>query len=152
MRDYLKVHKVEMLQKLNDKLFDEQWKKKKCFGTISKWEMDSISFYYHEHELAGVRNQTYGFVDFFKLPEEPEIENVLCINGRDIPLYKLHRICGTVLSKNKNKKIAFVGFRRGDVFIPKIYKNSAWSEPINLIVKIDEDKNLFFQRTRKGDE
>ena len=200
MRNYIKAHKIEMLQKLNDTLFNEQWKKN-CLGTISKWEMDSISFYYHEHELAGVRNQTYGFVDFFKLPEEPEIENVLCINGRDIPLYKLHRICGTVLSKNKNKntvsilttsgvvnvkiwnnqfvkydkqisektpegkkkviekswfsrgnKIAFVGIRRGDVFIPKIYKNSAWSEPINLIVKIDEDKNLFFQRTRKGDE
>lgn len=200
MRNYIKAHKIEMLQKLNDTLFNEQWKKK-CLGTISKWEMDSISFYYHEHELAGVRNQTYGFVDFFKLPEEPEIENVLCINGKDIPLYKLHRICGTVLSKNKNKntvsilttsgvvnvkiwnnqfvkydkqisektpegkkkviekswfsrgnKIAFVGIRRGDVFIPKIYKNSAWSEPINLIVKIDEDKNLFFQRTRKGDE
>ena len=200
MRNYIKAHKIEMLQKLNDRLFNEQWKKN-CLGTISKWEMDSISFYYHEHELAGVRNQTYGFVDFFKLPEEPEIENMLCINGRDIPLYKLHRICGTVLSKNKNKntvsilttsgvvnvkiwnnqfvkydkqisektpegkkkviekswfsrgnKIAFVGIRRGDVFIPKIYKNSAWSEPINLIVKIDEDKNLFFQRTRKGDE
>lgn len=200
MRAFLKKHKEEMLNKLNDRLYKEMWDKY-CLGNISKWEMDSISFYYHDHELARVRNQNYDFSDFFKLPEEPEIENMICINGRDIPIYKLHRICGTVLGKDKAKntvtiltttgvvrvkiwnnqfvkydkqisrvgadgkkkviekswfsrgnKIAFVGIRRDDVFIPKIYKSSPWTEPINLVVQITDADELIFQKERREEE
>ena len=35
---------------LNQTLFDEV-NNKYALGNISSWEMDSISFYYHEHEL-----------------------------------------------------------------------------------------------------
>ena len=34
---------------------------KYCDGNISKWEMDSISFYSHEHELANVNLKKCGF-------------------------------------------------------------------------------------------
>ena len=39
--------------KVNNILFDDVWKKY-AEGNVSKWEMDSVSFYSHKHELDGV--------------------------------------------------------------------------------------------------
>ena len=39
-----------------DDLFNEV-KEKYAVGGVSKWEMDSISFYYHDHELKNVNIQ-----------------------------------------------------------------------------------------------
>ena len=46
----------------------------------------------------------YGVVDFFSLSEEPEVERVIPIKGHLVPLYKIFRIAGTVLDRDKNKK------------------------------------------------
>ena len=78
---------------------------KYCDGSISKWEMDSISFYSHEHELANVNLKRCGFDDFNELPDNPEIDKVIFIKGKQVPLFKITRICGTVLDRDKNKKI-----------------------------------------------
>lgn len=67
--------------------------------------MDSVSCYFHEHELAHVNNAYYGFSNFFDLPEEPEIERVLEIKGKRVPIFKIHRIYGTVLDRDKMKKL-----------------------------------------------
>jgi DNA polymerase-3 subunit alpha len=105
VRDYIKINKSELLNKLNTTLYNEQYDKY-CSGNLSKWEMDSISFYNHEHELANVSQRQYGWVNFFKLKEEPEIDNVFNTpDGKQIPLYKIVRIAGTVLDKDKNKKL-----------------------------------------------
>lgn len=185
VRDYIKANVNELLNKLNSELFDENWTKY-CSGSISKWEMDSISFYYHEHELADIDESAYNICDFTELSEEPDVDRVIVMNGRDVPLFKLHRIAGTVLDKNKTKnsitlltnygvvnvkiyqaqfakydkqisqkladgrkkiierswfsrgnKLMITGIRRGDNFIPKIYKNSIYKEPIDLIKEVD---------------
>ena len=81
----------------------EVWDKY-CQGTISRWEMDSVSFYAHEHELARVNPQRYGFIDYKELGENPAIERVIYIKGKQVPLFKISRIYGTVLDKDKNKK------------------------------------------------
>jgi DNA polymerase-3 subunit alpha len=39
--------------------------------SISQWEMDSLSFYYHDHELAAVDNVKYNIDNFNGLPEQP---------------------------------------------------------------------------------
>ena len=102
MRDYLKANKEEILEDLNNALFQENWDKY-CAGSLSKWEMDSIGFYYHEHELAHLNKAVYNIVDFNKLPVEPTIERLIPMKNKEVPIYKLYKLAGTVISKNKTK-------------------------------------------------
>ena len=98
-RDYLKLHQKEMLQKYNTILFKQQWDKY-AQGNISAWEMEALCFYYHDHELKYIDNSKYGIKDFFSLPSIPEVDYHFKRNGKQIPIYKLCRIAGTVIGKN----------------------------------------------------
>ena len=119
MRVYLKEHKDEVLNKLNQALYDEMFNKYAA-GSISHWEMESVSFYSHEHELATA--QPY-YDDFFKLPEEPEIDYTFTgKDGNEVRLYRLHRIIGTVIDKNKMKNTVTLLTPTGVVNV-KVYKN-----------------------------
>ena len=121
MRVYLKNHKDEILKELNQKLYQEM-ADKYAAGNISKWEMESVSFYSHEHELAKTM-RLYNYDDFFKLPEEPEVDYTF-INkeGQEIKVLKLHRIIGTVIDKNKIKNTVTLLTPTGVVTV-KVYKN-----------------------------
>ena len=101
-RNWLKEHQEETLKKFNKMLFLEQWNKY-ANGNLSSWEMESLCFYYHDHELANVDNFKYGITNFFSLPTEPIIEKFFKRNGKDIPIFKTFKIIGTVISKNDNK-------------------------------------------------
>ena len=105
IRPYIKEHNQELLEAVNSRLVQDMWNKY-CRGNISSWEMDAISCYIHEHELAHLRNDAYGFVDYKKLPEEPEVNYEFRSKqtGKKVPLFKIHRIAGTVLDKDKTKK------------------------------------------------
>ena len=119
MRVYLKNNKEVILEQLNEKLYQEM-ADKYAAGNISKWEMESVSFYSHDHELkAAARN----YDDFFKLPEEPEVDYTF-INkeGQEIKVLKLHKIIGTVIDKNKIKNTVTLLTPTGVVTV-KIYKN-----------------------------
>ena len=98
-KEWIKANQQSVLEELNSKLFMECWEKY-ASGTISSWEMESLCFYYHEHELNKVDKNKYGIVDFFSLNEESEIESYFRIKGKDIPKYKISKIVGTVISKN----------------------------------------------------
>lgn len=119
MRIYLKENGREMLERLNNKLFTEEYKKYGS-GNISKWEMDSISFYYHDHEL---KNINFDIDNFFDLPEEPILERTFTTkNGQEIKIFKLSLIAGTVVEKNKLKNTISLLTPTGVVNV-KIYKN-----------------------------
>ena len=119
MRQYLKDNKDVMLEKLNKSLFNEV-AEKYGKGNISKWEMDSISFYYHEHELAAAASN---YDDFFELSEEPEVEySFPGSNGQEVKVFKLHKLIGTVIDKNKLKNSISLLTPTGVVQV-KIYKN-----------------------------
>jgi DNA polymerase-3 subunit alpha len=79
--------------------------------------MDSVSFYSHNHELEYVDLDRYGFSDFWDLPEEPEIERVIPIKGKYVPILRLHRIIGTVLDRDKAKKTVTLLTTRGVVTV-----------------------------------
>ena len=134
MRDYLKTHKDEVLNNLNNSLYKEM-EDKYGAGNISKWEMDSISFYSHEHELTAAAPY---YDDFFTLPEEPEIEYSFCTdNGQEIKIFKLHKIIGTVIDKNKIKNTVTLLTPTGVVTV-KIYKNQYALYDKQLSQKDDE--------------
>ena len=101
-RDWLKANHDEILEEYNKILFKEAWDKY-AEGNTSKWEMDSMCFYHGKHELADVDMNKYGVVDFNSLPTEPEVDYFFKRGGHQIPIYKTHRIMGTVLAKNDNK-------------------------------------------------
>lgn len=116
VRPYVKAHQEELLNAINTRLMSDTWNKY-CLGSISKWEMDSVSFYSHEHELINVKEKKYGFDDFYELPEEPEIERVIFIKGKKVPLFKITRIMGTVLDKDKAKKTVTLLTKKGVVTV-----------------------------------
>ena len=160
MRIYLKEHKEEMLEKLNSALYNEV-AEKYGKGNISKWEMDSISFYSHEHELALAAAD---YDDFFTLSEEPEIDySFPGSNGQEVKIYKLHKIIGTVIDKDKMHNIITLLTPTGVVLV-KIYKNQFALYDKQLSQKGDDGKKhvieaswfkrgtkLMIQGIRRGD-
>lgn len=106
IRPFIKEHNQELLDKVNSKLRQDLWDKY-CSGSISKWEMDSISCYIHDHELKNLKNGFYGFSEYNKLPEDPIVSYEFRSRetGQKVPLFKICRIAGTVLDKDKNKKM-----------------------------------------------
>ena len=98
-KEYLKNHQDELLDKLNNSIFDTIWNKY-AQGNYSSWEMDSLGMYYHKHELSGVDNKIYEIDSFKNLPTSPEVETTFKRKGAEIPIYKLHRIAGTVIAKD----------------------------------------------------
>lgn len=120
VRDYIKAHQQELLEILNKKLFDEVWNKY-CLGTISQWEMESISCYFHEHELAHAKLNLYGISNYFAMSDEPEIDYTFPTkDGKIVPIFKIKRIAGTVLDRDKNKKTITLLTTNGVVTV-KIY-------------------------------
>lgn len=103
IRPWVKENSATLLEEVNNRLTSDMWNKY-CQGNLSKWEMDAISFYSHEHELAHINARAYDITDFDKIPEIPVVERIIPIKGRQIPIFKLYRIAGTILNKDKNKK------------------------------------------------
>lgn len=121
VREYLKAHNEEKLNELNQRLFDETYSKY-ASGNLSKWEMDSICYYHHEHELAKVNNAIYEFANFHSMPEEPIIDRTFpSKDGKTIPIYKTFRFAGTVLGKDKNKGLVTLLTTTGVVSV-RIFK------------------------------
>lgn len=185
----------EALDGLNRQLAANEWDKH-AGGTISKWEMDSLSYYYHEHELEHVDKDKYGIQDFYSLPEEPIKGRPYQWRGRQMYEYKTTRIAGTVLDKDKTKhtvtlltpdgvvivkfyggafshynkqisrqngekkevlekswftrgnKLLLAGFRRGNQFVPKKYKDSIYQHTVALIEDINDQGELMLQTER----
>lgn len=179
----------EALNRLNETLTQSEWDKY-AQGSLSKWEMDSLSYYYHVHELSHIDSIKYGVSNFFELSEEPKKGKPFMWRGREMYEYETTRIAGTVLDKNKTKntvtlltpegvvtvkfyggtfshydkqisqsvedkkqvlekswfargnKLLLAGYRRGNQFIPKKYKQSIHQHTVARIDDIDEYGNL----------
>ena len=121
VRAHLKTNGVELLETLNNTLFQETYDKY-AVGSLSKWEMDSICYYHHEHELANVKSHIYEFANFHAMPEEPIIDRTFpSKDGKTIPIYKTFRFAGTVLGKDKNKGLVTLLTTTGVVSV-RIFK------------------------------
>ena len=195
-RKWLKENQEEVLNTFNNIIYEEEYNKY-ATGSISKWEMDSLCFYYTKHELEDIDINKYGIEDFSSLPVEPEVAYYFKKGINKIPIFKLTKIVGTVIDKNKTKgtvvlltrdgvvnvkmrleyfslfdkqisaiqedgskkiieksffkrgsMIMVMGYRRGDSFIVKKYKNT----PGHQLYKIDsivDDKELLLRHDRK---
>ena len=121
VRPYVQKHNNELLSKVNTRLTQDVWNKY-CKGSISKWEMDSISCYIHEHELYDANAEGAVKFDLYsKLDEEPQINYIANIKGKSVPIYYINRIIGTVLDRNKAKKTVSLLTPDAGVVNVKIY-------------------------------
>lgn len=195
------INRQECIDMYNQIVF-ENIKRENMSGSISSWEMESMSYYYHEHELLNVNKEKYGIVDFNELPEEPVVIGFTKYNGLQYPKFQLDRIVGTVLDRDKNKHsvtvltptgvvtlkfysgqfsfydktiskdngiddkgnlkkiiledgwfkrgnlLLITGFRRGDQFKPKRYKDSVYQHALQKIIEIKENGDLILQGER----
>lgn len=132
IRGWMKKNQQEILDNLNSNLVEEV-REKYALGTLSSWEMDSLGFYYHEHELANLDNETYDIVNYFDLNEEPEVERTFLTKDQSqITMFKISRIAGTVIDKDKNKSSVTLLTPTG-VVVVKVWKNqfAAWDKQIS---------------------
>lgn len=181
IRNWIKKNHDELLEKLNDTLFQEEYQKY-ARGTILDWELQSLNFFYSGHPLDGVEIpiETISYKDI----KEGEIVGHFFIKGKYIPKMKLNTIVGTVIDKDKTKSIVtlatkdsvvdvkfykqqfamyaheddleeddedykpneenffqkgthllITGVKRGDMFVPKVYRNSGIQEVLKVEVK-----------------
>ena len=119
VRPYVKEHNAELLKAVNERLISDVWNKY-CLGSISKWEMEALSCYIHEHELAHIDYEAHGWDRFCDLSESPTVERYIPIKGKQVPIFKLSRIVGTVLDRDKSKKTVSLLTTDGVVLV-KIY-------------------------------
>lgn len=121
LRDWLKENKNELIKEVGIiELMAEFENYGK--GTNSRWEMDSVCFYHSEHELAHVNKEKYGIVDFEELPRTAPVKSTFRAFGKDIPLFHLSTIVGTVLGKNKVKGSLSLLTPEGQVIMVKMNK------------------------------
>ena len=132
-RQWLKDNHDQVLKTYNNKLFLENWNKY-AKGTISTWEMASMRFYYHEHELAHVDLRKYGVTNFEDIDVENQVSHYYKRGPMQYPIYKLSRIIGTVISKNDNRSSIKLLTTGGvvNVKFPKEYY-SMWKKQISKI-------------------
>ena len=147
VREWLQFEQQDVLKQLNLKLFQEEWNKY-AEGNISYWEMKSLCFYYHDHELKNVDNKFYGIVDFNSLSSSPAVDYFFKRNGKQIPIYKLQKIAGTVIGKNDTRHIVTLLTTTGTVnvkFTRDYYAmfNRQISEVNNEGVKKVKEKGWF---------
>jgi DNA polymerase-3 subunit alpha len=102
-------------------------------GSLSSWEMEALSFYYHDHELANLNNRKYGISNFTYLNEEPIVERqFITKDGSEIKMFEINRIAGTVIDKDKNKSEVILLTTDGVVTV-KVWKNqyAKWDKQIS---------------------
>lgn len=98
VKTYFKEHQEEILQKLNNSIVQELYDKY-AQGSVSTWEMESMGYYWHQHELKLLDRRLYNVVEYNSLPEEAVVEKTF----NDFPIYKLSTIAGTVIAKDDTK-------------------------------------------------
>lgn len=106
-RDWLTAEKDIILEQLNSLIFKDEWEKY-AQGNISAWEMQVMCFYYHEHELAQLDNEKYNISNYFNMSEEPKVDRIFTKGDKQIKLFKIERIAGTAIAKDKNKGLLYL--------------------------------------------
>lgn len=135
-RNYIKAHQYELLNQLNNVLFEEEYKKY-GEGDILKWELESLSFYYSGHPLS----HTVLPIQVSRLSDlrENEIEGFWTIKGKQVPRYRLHTIIGAVIDKDKTKGLVTLSTPDGVIDV-KVFKQQ-FARYARTISEVDENGN-----------
>ena len=105
-------------------------KEKYCQGTLSAWEMETMSFYFSGHELKNLNYGQYGCKSFFSLPEYSTSADMCAI-------------AGTVTDYNNTKHIVSLLTPEGIVDV-KFFKDvyARYNRKISVIDKKTNKKTV----------
>ena len=98
IKTYIKNNHDELLKKVNNYLFEEEWEKYKM-RSVEEGEMQSLRMYTGKHPLKKF-GMTY---DPITELEENNHVGMFNIQGKRFPKHYIYRIVGTVVAKNKMK-------------------------------------------------
>lgn len=126
LEDFLKSGEAkESLYKAKKEEVIKEQALKYLQGSVSKWEMDSLHYYYHDHELKHIMTSLYKIKDFDTLPEDPVVLKTKANRqGVEIPVYDTCSIAGTVINADNNKHIVTLLTHCGTVVDVKFYQGS----------------------------
>ena len=131
LKEWLKSE--EPINRANRHALNEAWKKHAGSMSYAKWEMETLSYYYHEHELAHIDTKTYDISSFNDLSEEPIVVGESKFNGRTFPKYALTHIAGTVIAKNATKHLVTILTHDGTVVSVKYQGNFSYYDKTTKI-------------------
>lgn len=142
LREYLNNNQDKYIQLLHEAEVSDIWENS-CQGTLSAWEMESLGFYYHEHELANVSHIEFKFSNFYDLPDTPIPQKYIKYKDRDIPVFKLVNICGTVLDKSSYKHTVILLTPQGVVNVKCVAEQySQYDKQISRLNKQTKKKEV----------
>lgn len=120
----------------------ENWDKY-CNGSLSTWEMDSLSCYFSGHELENIDESKYSISNYNDMPENP----IIYEEKEKYNKYVLYKIAGTVLDKNKNRHTITLLTKYGVVTV-KFYAGQ-FGNYDKQVSKIDKDtgKNKILEKS-----
>jgi len=145
-RAYIKEHHDELLNKLNNILYEEEYDKY-ADGDQLQWELDSLNCYYSGHPLVKVELP----IDITPVSAlvENEFDGSWMIKGKMIPKYKLRTIIGTVIDKDKTKGLVTIQTVDGGVIDIKVFKQQ-FARYSHVIASEDADNDIiedsFFEK------
>ncbi len=145
----------EAVKQYNNAMFESTWKQY-ASGNESKWSMQALTYYDQKHELEDIKEEEYGIVNYFELPEEPVAYETYTryIDGeyKELPKYTIYRVAGTVLESDSTHHTVSLLTKYGVVNL-KLYKeafafyNRAISKPDNKGGKTIVEKSWFTRGT-----
>ena len=95
----------DAIETYNNAVYKDIWNQY-ASGNEARWSMQALSYYDQDHELKDIKEATYGVVNYFELPEEPEVYDhyYRYIDGekKQFDKYKIVRLAGTVLNADNN--------------------------------------------------
>ena len=125
-----------LLDKVNEIRYNNLWEEK-ISGSLSKWEMESLGYYYSGHELNGLNKELYNIQVFDNLPETPKVESWYYYKDTKKPRFSLCRIAGTVIDRDKTHHTVTLLTLEGVVLV-KFYKGQ-FSFYDRQLSEVDED-------------
>lgn len=133
IKEYITKNQKNLLEAVNGRAIAEL-RDKYAKGSLSRWSMDSVSFYQDEHELEGIDLSDYGVTDFWNLPEEPIVKNRFKTKeGHLIEMFKLSRIAGTVIDKDATKSQVTLLTTNGVVTVQAYGVMSAYDKQVSRV-------------------
>ena len=164
LKEYISTNETKLIKKLQEGEIEEVWKQY-CEGDLSKWEMDTLGFYYHEHPLKNVYHNGFNFVNFFNESDIPVPKGYHEYKGIQYPIHELKTIIGTVLDKSSYKhtimlltvdgvvSVKFTGdhYSKYDKQISQLNKQTGKKEVIERSW-FKRGTNLIISGYRRGDQ
>lgn len=146
-RAYIKAHHDELLVKLNNILFEEEYEKY-ADGDQLQWELDSLNFYYSGNPLTKVELPIE--ITPVSALMENEFDGFWTIKGKQVPKYKLRSIMGTVIDKDKTKGLVTIQTVDGGVIDIKVFKQQFARYSHIISNEVDGEKDIledsFFEK------